>query len=296
MKRPILGVLIVLTFVAVGSAAAPPLKFFFSDVVAKKSALETDSYAINASGAIAGDYIDSAGIQHGMVLAGKKLTSYDYKKCVGGGIAAFGINRDGNSAGWCINGSGIPIGWIRLANGTFSDVNFPKASGTEATGINDTQDVAGSYFDSAGVEHAFFRLRGGKYVKIPDVKGALAVAGWGLNNGRVVTLEVTNSSGLFDSYTYLVRTKTFKKINVPGAPQSIVHTPNNHGDIVYTIFDSANGAHGVLFVAKTKKYIQFDDPKASNSTRGDGLNDSLVIDGRYTPSSGGNFGFKAVTK
>lgn len=295
MKRCILGVLIVLTCVAVGIAAAPPLKFTFSDVIATKSALETDSYAINDKGAIAGDYVDSAGVQHGMVLAGKKLTSYDYKKCTGGGIAAFGINAAGNSAGWCINSSGVPIGFTRSAAGKFADINFPKGTGTEATGINTKGDVAGSYFDSAGLEHAFYKLSGGKYTQVPDVKGAASVVGWAINNSQVITLEVTDSSsGLLNSYTYSVKTKKTKKINVPKATQSIVHTNNDKGDIVYTIFDSANAGHGVLFHKGT--YTQFDDPKANNSTRGDGLNDTLVIVGRYTPSSGGNFGFKAVVK
>jgi len=72
VKRSILGVLIVLTFVAVGIAAAPKLTFTFSDVIANKTATETDSYGVNNAGVIAGDYIDSASVQHGMVLAGKK--------------------------------------------------------------------------------------------------------------------------------------------------------------------------------------------------------------------------------
>jgi hypothetical protein len=292
VKRSIFGVLIVLTCVAVGIAAAPPLTFTFSDVHANKTALETDTYAINNFGTIAGDYIDSAGVQHGMVL-GRQNTSFDYRKCTGGGIAAFGINHSCSVAGWCINSSGTPIGFTRSKAGKFADINFPKGTGTEATGINDKGDVAGLYFDSAGVQHGFVKLSGGQYTQI-DVKGGISTAGWAINNSRIVTLEVINSSGLFDSYTYDATTKKIKKINVPGAPQSIVHTNNNKGDIVYTIFDSANGGHGVLFHKGT--YTQFDDPKANNSTRGDGLNDTLVIVGRYTPSSGGNFGFKAVTK
>jgi len=287
-----LGVAIVLAFVAVGIAAAPPLTFTFTDVVAKKGVIETDSYAVNNAGAIAGDYVDSAGIQHGMVLAGKKLTTFDYTKCGGGGIAAFGINKAGTTAGWCVSSTGAPIGWTWTAKG-FKDVNFPKGTGTEATGINDKGDVAGAYFDSAGLEHGFVKPAAGKYTSI-DVKGASATVGWAINNSGVVTLEVTNSSGLFDSYTYTVSTKKLKKINVPGATQSIVHTNNNKGDIVYTIFDSANAGHGVLF--HKGKYTQFDDPKANNSTRGDGLNDTLVIVGRYTPSTGGNLGYKATVK
>jgi len=292
VKRSILGSLIVLTCVAVSIAAAPPLTFTFSDVIATKTALETDSYAINDFGTIAGDYIDSAGVQHGMLL-GRKTIPFEYSKCTGGGIAAFGINKSCSVAGWCINSSGTPIGWVRSKAGKFTDVNFPKGTGTEATGINDQGDVAGLYFDSAGVQHGFFKLKGGNYTTV-DVKGAVSTAGWAINNAQVVTLEVINSSGLFDSYTYAVKTKKVTKINVPGAAQSIVHTNNDKGDIVYTIFDSSNGGHGVLFHAGN--YTQFDDPKANNSTRGDGLNDALVIDGRYTPSSGGNFGFKAVVK
>ena len=47
MKRSMLGVLLVLTFVAVGIASAPPLTFTYSDVHANKTATETDTYAVN---------------------------------------------------------------------------------------------------------------------------------------------------------------------------------------------------------------------------------------------------------
>ena len=79
MKRSILCQP-VLTFVAVGIASAPPLTFTFSDVHSTKTATETDSYAVNNSGVIAGDYIDSAGVQHAFTLAGKKLTTVDRKE------------------------------------------------------------------------------------------------------------------------------------------------------------------------------------------------------------------------
>jgi hypothetical protein len=44
------------------------------------------------------------------------------------------------------------------------------------------------------------------------------------------------------------------------------------------------------------KYYSFDDPKASNRTRADGLYDNLEILGRYSPSTGGSFGFKATVQ
>ena len=54
MKRSVLGVLLVLTF-AIAVAAAPTLTFTFSDVKASKTALETDTYAVNNAGTIVGD-------------------------------------------------------------------------------------------------------------------------------------------------------------------------------------------------------------------------------------------------
>ena len=69
---------------------------------------------------------------------------------------------------------------------------------------------------------------------------------------------------------------------------------DNNGDIDATYFDSSGYAHGVLYY--NSSYYPFDDPKASNSTRADGLNNSLHIVGRYSPSDGSNHGFMATAK
>src|SRR3984957_15946591 len=141
----ILGVLLVLAFVAVGIAAAPPLTFTFSDVHATKTALESDTYGVNNAGAIAGDYVDSKSVQHAMILAGKKLTTVNNKACsatVGaGGIAFFGINSAGAAVGWCTSAkTGLDIGF-EYAKGKLTPINFPKSSGTQPTGINDKGEV-----------------------------------------------------------------------------------------------------------------------------------------------------------
>ncbi len=108
MKRSMLGILLVLTFVAVGIASAPPLTFTYSDVHANKTATKTDSYAVNNAGTIAGDYVDSTSVQHAMILAGTKLTTVNNKSCetIGGAtgsISFFGINSAGDAVGWCIS-------------------------------------------------------------------------------------------------------------------------------------------------------------------------------------------------
>jgi len=291
VKRSILGVLFVLTFVAVGIAAAPPLTFTFKDVHASKTALETDTYAVNDFGTIAGDYLDSSGIQHGMIH-GIPTTSFDYSKC-SSSIAAYGINKDCTVAGWCISTSGVIIGFTRTKDGTFADINFPGGTGTEPTGINDKGEVVGLYLDTAGASHGFSKI-GANYTSI-DVPGETNTVAWGVNNKGQITVYATNSSGDFDSF--LLTGSTFKNINNPNATGglgTVVHTPNNKGDIDGTYYDSSGNEHGWLLHSGT--YYDVEDPNGPNITRADGLNDKLEIVGRYTPSSGGNVGFRALTK
>ena len=293
MKRFILGVLLVLTFVAVGIAAAPPLTFTFSDVHANKTATETDSYAVNNFGTIAGDYLDTNGVQHGMLL-GKKTTfaTLDYNKCQSS-IAAYGINNTCSVAGWCIGTSGAEIGFT-WTKGTFVDVNFPNGLGTEPTGINDQGDVVGLYFDSAGVQHGFLKKAGGKYQSI-DVSGESSAAAWSINNAGQITVYAVNSSGGFDAFLY--NGKTFKNINDPNAGSlgTVVHTVNNKGDVDGTYYDSSGDVHGWLLHGG--KYYDVNDPKGTSDTRADGLNDNLEIVGRYSTTLGGaSIGYKATTK
>jgi len=288
VKRSILGVLLVLTLVAVGIAAAPPLKFTFSDVKANKTATETDSYGVNNSGVIAGDYVDSTSVQHGMVLAGKKLTTVDNKNC-STAMAFYAINSTGTAVGWCNGSTGaIAFTWTK---GKFKTIAFPKATQTQATGINDKGDVAGLYFDSTSVQHGFVK-KGSKYKSI-DVTGDTSAAAYGINNAGVACVYALNSTG-YDSFLY--NGKTFKKISDPNAGSSgtVCHAPNNKGDVAGTYFDANGFATGFLYHGG--KYFDVKDPKASNSTRNDGINDKLEMVGRYTPTAGGNFGYKATTK
>jgi len=295
VKRSILGVLLILTFVAVGIAAAPPLTFTFSDVHSSKTALETDTYGVNNAGVIVGDYVDSASVQHGMILAGKKLTTVNNKNCsataVGvDGISFYAINSAGTAAGWCTGTSGSFIAFT-YAKGKFTTIAFPKAIETEATGINDKGDVVGIYFDTAGAQHGFSKF-GSKYKSI-DVKGETSADAWGINNAGQITVYAINSAGDYDSFL-LTGTK-FKNINNPkakGGLGTIVHTPSNVGDIDGTYYNSAGTEMGWLL--HKGKYYDVVDP--GGVTRADGLNDKSELVGRYGSGTFGGTGFKATYK
>jgi hypothetical protein len=293
-----LGVVLVLTFVAVGIAAAPPLTFTFSDVHANKTATETDSYAVNAAGVIVGDYVDSSGVQHGMILNGAKLTTVNNKSCqttggATGSIAFFGVNSAGTAVGWCISTkTGLDIAFV-YSKGKFTTVNYPKSNGTQLSGINDKGDVVGLWIDSALATHGFSKI-GTKFTNI-DVKGDTNTVAWGINNARQITVYATNSASEYDGF--LMTGSKLKNIDNPkakGGLGTIVHTPNNKGDVDGTYYDSTGAERGWLLHGG--KYYDVADPNGPIITRADGLNDKLEMVGRYTPSAGGNVGFKATTK
>jgi hypothetical protein len=299
VKRSILGVLLVLTSVAVGIAAAPSLTFTFSNVKANKSATETDSYGINNAGTIAGDYVDSAGVQHAMILAGKKLTTVDNKTCealVGtGGIAFYAINSASEAVGWCTNTKTSLDESFVYSKGKFTTVAFPKSNGTEATGINDSGEVVGLYLDSANVQHGFLK-KGTKYTSI-DVKGDSSPDAYGINNAGDITVYALNSAG--SGYvSYIYNGKKFKPVGYPkaGTLGSVAHAVNNKGSVTGTYYDSAGDVHGWLLDGG--KYYAFNDPTGCKcDSRSDGINDSVVLVGRYSTTLGGaSIGFKAVTK
>jgi len=288
----VLSLLLIGSFIAVSATAQAPQVAFKCKDVKVKNALETDSYGVNNAGVIAGDYVDASGIQHGMLLAGKKLTSFDGPDG-SSGIAAYGVNNSNVAAGWYIDSNGLAQGFT-FDGTTVTTVSAPKGvNGTEINGINDNGWLTGIYFDAASVQHGFY-FDGKKFHKY-DVKNSSGYVTelWAVNNSNVMTLYTLDpSSGLpVDGYT--LTGKKLAKFDPPDSANTAIHGINNNGDLDFTIFDASQNRHGVLYQAATSTYTTFDDPKGKNSTRADALNDTDVQVGRYSPTSGNppNAGF-----
>jgi probable HAF family extracellular repeat protein len=250
-------------------------------------AIETDPYAVNNLGVIAGDYVDSSGVQHGMILKGKTLTTIDRKNCSttpgATAIAFYGINRTGTVVGWCLDTVTAVDDAFSFSQGTFTTILPPGATSTQAHGINDKGQIVGTFLDSASMQHGFL-LSGGNYT-ILNVPHDTASDAWSINNKGLITIFALNGSGNYDSFL-LTAKKVYRKIDVPGATQNFVTAINSFGDRVYTILDSSNNTHGAFFLnLNGGTYTTFDDPKGVNTTQAFGLNDKLKIVGRYTPAS-----------
>jgi hypothetical protein len=293
-RKYVLGLLALIMAITTATAAAPVLKFKFSYPMAPKST-ETDTYGINNAGAIAGDYVDSAGVQHGMILVGKTATKFDRSDCPNGAgataIAAYSINKTNQVAGWCLSATGSNVAFVWSKAKKFVNVKIPKATGVQAYGINDKGWIAGDYIDSTGTQHGFLKV--GSKVTTLDGPGVVSTSqAWSVNNKGVVTVFGVNSAGTYVSFTTADKGKTYKPFHAPGegSTGTAIHAINNNGDINATVFDTASMRHGVLLHKKV--FYTFDDPKNIGSTRADGLNDKLVQVGRSGP--GTPVGWKAV--
>ena len=276
-------------------AVAAPRLFKFTDVSSAPGATATDTFGINDRGVIAGDYV-SSGIQHGMLLFGSQVVTADRADCAttpsATSIAFYGVNSTGTAAGWCMNTSGVEIGFLyNVGTKTFTDISIPGASLTNANGINDNGAVVGTYVDSSGVQHGYL-LTGGKVTNL-DPPGVISLAtAWGINNSGVITVFGLNSSSSYLSFITADNGKTYTPFHSPaeGATGTAIHQINNNRDIVATYFDISGNRHGVLFHGG--HFYSFDDPNGIGNTRGDGLNDTLFIVGRYGTTTNG-VGFEA---
>jgi probable HAF family extracellular repeat protein len=110
-----------------------------------------------------------------------------------------------------------------VAQGTYTQIDFPSALITQANGINSAGLVVGSYEDDAG-GHGFL-LQNGTYTTI-DYPGAQYSYAQGINdNGQIVGLA--NPLG----YVYDMNTQSFTPIQYPGASYTYSVAINNSGAV-----------------------------------------------------------------
>jgi probable HAF family extracellular repeat protein len=109
-----------------------------------EGATSTNPRQINNTGVIAGGYIDSTGIQHGFVLDGKKLTSFDAPNSVGV-TTAEGINDAGQVSGLYTDASGNRHAFLYdVTSATYTAIDPGNGStAQEAWGINNAGLIVG---------------------------------------------------------------------------------------------------------------------------------------------------------
>jgi probable HAF family extracellular repeat protein len=114
---------------------------------------------------------------------------------------------------------------LALAQGTYTQIDYPGAAQTQTLGINTIGDVVGGYQDSSGTLHGFL-LSAGTYTTIDYLGSTTALSG--INDlGQIVGNALELSTG----FLYDVQTQTFRTISVPRATLTETYCINNHSII-----------------------------------------------------------------
>ena len=122
---------------------------------------------LNASGAIAGTYTDSAYVFHGFLRSPEG--SYTTFEAAGAGSDSnqgtgcssdcnVSLNDFGEITGTYIDASNTYHGYLRAPNGKFTTVDPPGSAGTAPECINELGVITGYYVDKNNVYHGFLRI------------------------------------------------------------------------------------------------------------------------------------------
>src|SRR5712671_6677174 len=130
-----------------------------------------------------------------------------------------------------------------LADGpTFTAIDFPGATSTQAWGINPGGDIIGFYVSADKATHGFLKSRG-EYSSI-DFPGASYTEANGISpRGDVIGDYAATLTGSGPHHGFVLsRDGIFTTIDYPGATSSFAWGMNSHGDILgsYTFADNVN--------------------------------------------------------
>jgi probable HAF family extracellular repeat protein len=158
---------------------------------------------INNAGDITGSFtLDptaAAGFT-GYVMRGKNFTQiFSFPRANVISTFVLGWNEAGTIVGsFKTTTDGEEHGFVRTAQGSFKQIDYPGAVQTEAFGINAAGDIVGRYEDTHGVQHGFL-LRNGLFTSI-DSPGPNTYA-WGINSrGEIVGWTFPDFSGPFTGF------------------------------------------------------------------------------------------------
>jgi len=114
---------------------------------------------------------------------------------------------------------------LALAQGTYTQIDYPGAVQTECWGIDNAGDVVGEYVDGLGISHGFL-LSGGAYSTI-DYPHLRDTGLYGINDvGQIVGFAQVQG------FLYDTQTQLFTPVNRPGASYSVLTGINDEGTIV----------------------------------------------------------------
>ena len=158
---------------------------------------------VNDSGVAVGFWTDANGNNHGYTVNVNtgKFSSVTDPNASSAGLTAAAINSGGDVAGFYTNpANGNTDGFLE-GGGEFIDLSVPGASSTMALGVNDNDEVAGTYTAGSGSSaamHGFTWTLGGGFQSIDDPHGMGTTTVNGVNDAGNLVGFYVDSAGNTD--------------------------------------------------------------------------------------------------
>jgi uncharacterized membrane protein len=155
-------------------------------------------------------------------------------------------------------------GFLRSADGSYTTIDFPGSTATNADAINPRGDIVGHTLVS-GKRHGYLRKKTGEFTQI-DFPGAAATLATGINpRGDIVGIycQLTPCSGAPGNRTtlgFLLRKGVFTTIHVPGALETRPFKINRRGKILGSYVGTEGRQH--LFLLSKGDFTTIDFPGA----------------------------------
>ena len=204
----------------------------------------TRAVGINADGAVVGDFIDSAGKQHGYLLRGGNFTTIDYPGAAK--TQAKGINSQGDIVGARFDdNSGTPgaeHGFL-LQHGSFTALDYPGKLGLIPQRINDAGQIVGCNHDNdlMASMHGFL-YSNGTWSQLDT--GASMTNAWLPDGSLAVGLYTDMMTN--QSHAFVLSGGNVAPVDFPFATTTWGWDLNGSGEMVGQYMDTAKVVHGFL--------------------------------------------------
>ena len=175
-----------------------------------------------------------------------------------------------------------------LAQGTYTQIDYPGAVWTRCWGINTAGQISGTYWDVNLNSHGFL-LSDGNYTTI-NYPGAAETFLTGMNDeGQIV--GYTDNTGVDAGFLYSLRTKAFTDVTYPGSYVTLPFAINNAGAIAGDFYLYGVPSQGFVLAGST--YSEGSWP-GSAETQALGISSSGAVVGIAYGKNYDYFGFTLV--
>lgn len=169
---------------------------------------------------------------------------------------------------------------LAMAQGTYTQVDFPGALATYAFDIDSAGDVVGYYQDASQNSHGFL-LSGGTFSTIEEPNSDTSYT-FGINdNGQIVGAHRIVGGSIFYGFVYDVATGAFTDFSYPESHFTLATAINNAG-VVVGYASVPNGSRFIGFELNGGTFLTI-QPHAIGSVSVNGINDSGDVVGYVFP-------------